>query len=83
MALFGPKPWVNPFRKMSIFRVFELLVFIGYKGVFSLENIVKEHLMTYIALKKRFEKWSFLDQSHGLTPLGKCQFFDFLIFFFL
>ena len=34
MALFGPKPWVNPFGKMSIFRLFELLVFIASKGVF-------------------------------------------------
>ena len=25
MAIFGPKPWVNPFGKMSIFRLFELL----------------------------------------------------------
>ena len=24
---FGPKPWVNPFGKMSIFRFFDLLVF--------------------------------------------------------
>ena len=35
MAIFGPKPTVNPFRKMSIFRFFELLVFIAYKGIFS------------------------------------------------
>ena len=28
------------------------------------------------------EKWPFLDQNHGLTPLEKCQFFDFLNFFF-
>ena len=28
MAIFGPKPRVNPFGKMSIFRIFELLVFI-------------------------------------------------------
>ena len=28
MAIFGPKPWVNPFGKMSIFGLFELLVFI-------------------------------------------------------
>ena len=34
MAIFGPKPWVNPFGKMSIFRHFELLVFIAKKGVF-------------------------------------------------
>ena len=35
MAIFGPKPWVNPFRKISIFRIFELLVFIAYKGILS------------------------------------------------
>ena len=29
MAIFGPKPWVNPFGKMSIFRLFGLLVFIA------------------------------------------------------
>ena len=29
MAIFRPKPWVNPFGKMSIFRLFELLVFIA------------------------------------------------------
>ena len=29
MAIFGPKPWVNPFEKLSIFQVFELAVFIA------------------------------------------------------
>ena len=29
MAIFGPKPWVNPFGKMSIFPSFDLLVFIA------------------------------------------------------
>ena len=29
MASFGPKPWVNPFGKMLIFRLFGLLVFIA------------------------------------------------------
>ena len=28
-AIFEPKAWVNPFRKMSISRLFELLVFIA------------------------------------------------------
>ena len=35
MAIFGPKPWINPFGKMSIFRLFEPLFFIALKGVFS------------------------------------------------
>ena len=29
MAIFGQKPWVNPSGKMSIFRLYELLVFIA------------------------------------------------------
>ena len=35
MAIFGPKPLVNPFDKMSIFQRFEILFFIAYKGAFS------------------------------------------------
>ena len=27
--------------------------------------------------KTKLEKWSFLDQNHGSTPLEKCQFFNF------
>ena len=83
MAIFGPKLWVNPFGKMSIFRVFELLVFIAQKGVFSFYNIVKDIFLAYIAFKKKLEKWSFLDQNHGLTPLEKYQLFDSLNFLFL
>ena len=29
MAIFGPKPWVNPFGKMSSIGLFERLVFIA------------------------------------------------------
>ena len=83
MAIFLPKPWVNPFGKMSIFRILELLVFIAYKGAFSFEVIVKVIFLTNIALQKRLEKWPYLDQSHGLTPFEKCQFSNFWNFLFL
>ena len=36
MTNFGPKLWVNPFGKMSVFPLFELFVFMGYKGVFPM-----------------------------------------------
>ena len=83
MAIFVPKQWVNPFTKMSIFRLLELLVFLAQKGIFSFQNIVKEISLVYLALKKKFEKRPFLDLKHGLTPLNKCQFFDFSNFLFL
>ena len=83
MAIFGPKPWVNPFGKMSIFRSFELLVFIPQKGVFPLQNIKTTFLWPIFPKKKKLEKWPFVDQNHGLTPLEKGQFFDFLDCLFL
>ena len=84
MAIFGPKPWVNPFGKMSIFRLFEVPVFIVQKGNFSFQNIVKDIFLAYIGLKKRLEKWRLLDENHGLTPLKKCQFFPvFEVFVFI
>ena len=83
MAIFRQKPWVNPFGKMSIFRLFELLVFKAQKGVFLFQTIVKDIFISYIAYKKSFKKWPFLDQNHGLTPLKKCRCMDFLKFLFL
>ena len=83
MAIFGPKPWVNPFRKMSIFRLFKVLVFIAQKFLFLCQNIVKDIFLAYIASNENVEKWPFLDKNYGLTPLEKCQLFDFLNFLFL
>ena len=34
MAIFGSKAWVNPVRKISVFLLFELLLFTAYNGVF-------------------------------------------------
>ena len=80
MAIFGPKPWVNLLGKMSIFRRFELVVFIAQKGVFSFQNIIKEIYLAYIAFKKKVEKWRSFQLNHGLTPVEKFQFFDCLNF---
>ena len=48
MAIFGPKPWVSPFGKISIFRLFRLFL-MSWKGVFSFYNIVKHIFLAYIA----------------------------------
>ena len=34
----------------------------------------------YCLKKKKMEKWPIFEQNHGLTPLQKFQFFDFLNF---
>ena len=48
MANFGPKPWTNPFGKMSILQLFELLVFIVEKDVFFFYKIIKHIFLAYI-----------------------------------
>ena len=84
MAIFGPKPRVNPFGKISIFRLLELVVFIAQTGVFSFQNIV-EHISSdlYCLKKKSWKSGHFFYQNHGLTPFEKCQFLDFLNLMFL
>ena len=52
MAIFWPKPWVNPFEKISISRRFELLVFIAYNGRFFVLEYRKNTFCWHIALKK-------------------------------
>ena len=83
MAIFGPKPWVNPFGKMSIFGLFELLLFIAQKGVFSFQNILKDIFLAYIAFKKQLEKWPFLDQNHGKTLWKNVNFWVFKLLDFI
>ena len=77
MVIFEPKPWVNPLGKMSIFRILELLVFIAQKGGFSFQISLKVIFLTNIALKKRLEKWSYLDENYGLTSLKNLIFSTF------
>ena len=77
MAIFGPKPWVNPLKKCQ-FSAFLTSGFfrsgISFK-TFSRPILPKKN--------KKMENWPFLDQSHGLTPVEKLQVFDFLNFLFL
>ena len=85
MAIFGPKSRVlTPLQKSQFFDCLNFFYFIAYKGVLFVLEYRKRYFPGLIFLKKKkLEKWQFLDQNHGLTPLEKCQFFDFLNFLFL
>ena len=78
MAIFGPKPKVNPFGKISIFRLYKLSVFIAQKGVFLVLQYRKRHFPGLYCLKKeKSVKWPFLDQKHGLTLKKNINFLTF------
>ena len=83
MATFGPKAWVNPFGKTSVFSLFELLVF-GIERRFFVLEYRKRHFPGLSWLKKKkLDKWSFLEENRGLTLFEKYQVFVCLKFLFL
>ena len=43
MAIFGPKPWTNPFGKMLIFPLSQLLVFLAQRVFFFVLEYHKTH----------------------------------------
>ena len=75
MAIFGPISWVNPFGKISIFRRFELVIFISQKGVFSFQNIVKDIFLAYIVPKKKYGKMATSGPKAWFYPFGKMSIF--------
>ena len=48
---------------------------------FALEKR-KRHFLGLYCLKKKLEKWPFLDQNHELTPLENVNFSTFITFFY-
>ena len=75
MANFGPKLLVNPFGKMSVFRLFELFVFIGYKGFFFVLEYRKRHFPGLYYIKKKVEKRAIFRPKPWVNPSGKMSVF--------
>ena len=71
MVILGPKSWVNPFEKMSIFRLFDLPLFIAQKSVFSFQNIIKNIFLAYIAEKKNVGKIAIFEPTPWVNLFGK------------
>ena len=75
MAIFTPKPWINPFEKLSIFRFFCTSFFVSLERRFSFQNIVRDILLCYIADKKKDGKMGVFGQKPWVNPLGKMSIF--------
>ena len=56
---FGPKPWVNVFGKMSIFRLFELFVFYRLERCVFVLEYRKRHFPGLCCLKKSWKNGHF------------------------
>ena len=76
MAIFGPKPWVNPFEKMSIFRLYELVVFIAWKGVFFVLEYRKRPFPCLFCLKRKVGKMAIFGPKPWVNPFRKMSIFS-------
>ena len=82
-AIFWPITWVNPFGKNVTFSTFLTSCFYSLERHFFVLEYRKRHFPGLYYLRRNVKKRPFLHQKNGLTPLERCQFFDFLNFLFL
>ena len=73
MAIFGPKPWVNRFGKISIFCFCELC-FYSLERRFFVRQYHKRPFPGLYCLKKKVAKMAIFIPTSWVTPLEKCQF---------
>ena len=74
---------LTPLEKCQFFDFLNFLILYPERRFFVLEYHKRHFPGLYYQKRKSWKKLAFLNQNHGLTPLEKCQFFDFLNFFFL
>ena len=82
MAVFGPKPRVNPFGKMSIFRLLTSCFYSVEKPFFVLEYR-KRHFSGLYCLKKKVGKMAIFGPKPYVNPFGKksiFRLFELLVF---
>ena len=66
MAIFTPKPWINPFEKLSIFRFFCTSFFVSLERCFFVLDYRKGHFpKLYCGQKKRWKNGSFWSKTMG------------------
>ena len=62
----------NPF---NVFGLFERLVILAYKGVFSFTNIVKHFVLAYMANIKKHKRMATFAPKPRVNPFGKMSIF--------
>ena len=71
MAIFGPKPCVNFFEKISIFRFFEFLVFYSLERRFFVLEYRKRHFPNVYCVKKKIGKMAIFGPKPWVNPFWK------------
>ena len=83
MAIFGPKPWVNLFGKVSIFGLFKGLFFYSLERRFFVVEYRKIHFPGLYCLKRKVVKMVIFGPKPLVNPFGIMPIWNFLKFLFL
>ena len=83
MTIFAPKPGVNPFGNMSIFRLFKTSCFYSLEKRFFVLECRKRHFPGLDCLKKKVGKMAIFGPKPWVNPFGKMSIFGQLNFLFL
>ena len=75
MAIFEPKPWVNPLGKMSIFSTFLTSCFYSLKRRFYVIEYHKRHFPGLYCLKKKVGKMAIFGLKPWVNPVEKMSIF--------
>ena len=81
IAILEPKPWVNPFRKKSIFKKFWTSCFHSLERHFSVLEYRKRHFPNQHWRKKNVGKMAILGPKPWVNPFGKMSIFRILELF--
>ena len=68
MAIFGPKPWVNPFGKMSIFPIFGTSCFYSLEKRFFVLEYRKKDFPGLYYLKRKVAKIAIFGPKPWVNP---------------
>ena len=80
MAIFEPKPWVNPFGEMSIFRLFKLF-FYSLERHFFVVEYRKSYFPGLYCPKRKFGQLAFFGPKPWINPFEKVSIFRLFEFF--
>ena len=84
IAIFGLKPWVNPFGKMSLFLTFWTSCFYMLERRFFVLEYHKRHFPGLCCDKKKVGKMAIFRPKPWVNPFGKMSFFQlFELFIFI
>ena len=76
MTIFGPKPWVNPLGKMSIFSTFWTTLFLSLKRCLFVLKYRKRHFPSLLCPIKEVGEMAIFGPIPCVNPFGKMSLFS-------